>query len=129
MMMNSSGASGSWPWLIVVIKVFTAFTDCIIGSIGSRMVLFNIALHHSTIAPMAIKPLWCDGTITRLNYSSEAHSMGRVNVYLPDELEKRLKDYVYKKTGSFRGQSEIAVEAIKEYLERHEPELEKSKNP
>lgn len=55
--------------------------------------------------------------------------MGRVNVYLPDELEKRLKDYVYKKTGSFRGQSEIAVEAIKEYLERHEPELEKSENP
>jgi len=55
--------------------------------------------------------------------------MGRVNVYLPDELEKRLKDYVYKKTGSFRGQSEIAVEAIKEYLEKHEQELEKSGNP
>ena len=55
--------------------------------------------------------------------------MGRVNVYLPDELEKRLKDFVYKKTGSFRGQSEIAVEAIKEYLEKHEQELEKSGNP
>ncbi|MDD4162353.1 MAG: ribbon-helix-helix domain-containing protein [Methanothrix sp.] len=55
--------------------------------------------------------------------------MGRVNVYLPDELEKRLKDFVYKKTGSFRGQSEIAVEAIKEYLENHEHELEKSENP
>ncbi len=55
--------------------------------------------------------------------------MGRVNVYLPDELEKRLKDFVYKKTGSFRGQSEIAVEAIREYLENHEHELEKSENP
>jgi metal-responsive CopG/Arc/MetJ family transcriptional regulator len=55
--------------------------------------------------------------------------MGRVNVYLPDDLEKRLKDFVYKKTGSFRGQSEIAVEAIKEYLENHEHELEKSGNP
>ncbi|MCK9440244.1 MAG: ribbon-helix-helix domain-containing protein [Methanothrix sp.] len=55
--------------------------------------------------------------------------MGRVNVYLPDDLEKRLKDFVYKKTGSFRGQSEIAVEAIKEYLEKHEQELEKSGNP
>ncbi len=55
--------------------------------------------------------------------------MGRINVYLPDELEKRLKDFVYKKTGSFRGQSEIAVEAIREYLENHEHELEKSENP
>jgi len=55
--------------------------------------------------------------------------MGRVNVYLPDELEKRLKDFVYKKTGSFRGQSGIAVNAIEEYLDKHEPELEKSGNP
>mgnify|MGYP000846373809 CR=1 FL=1 len=55
--------------------------------------------------------------------------MGRVNVYIPDELERRLKDFVYKKTGSFRGQSGIAAEAIKEYLEKHEPELEKSENP
>ncbi len=54
--------------------------------------------------------------------------MGRINVYLPDELEKRLKDFVYKKTGSFRGQSEIAVEAIREYLEKHESELEKNEN-
>lgn len=50
-------------------------------------------------------------------------------MYLPDELEKRLKDFVYKKTGSFRGQSEIAVEAIREYLENHEHEIEKSENP
>ena len=55
--------------------------------------------------------------------------MGRIGIYLPDALEKRLKDFVYKKTGSFRGQSEIAVEAIKEYLEKHEQELEKSGNP
>ena len=55
--------------------------------------------------------------------------MGRLGIYLPDEVEKRLKDYVYKKTGSFRGQSHIAVEAIKEYLDRHEHELEESENP
>jgi len=55
--------------------------------------------------------------------------MGRVNVYLPDTLEKRLKDFVYKKTGSFRGQSGIAVDAIEEYLDKHEQELEKSGNP
>ena len=56
-------------------------------------------------------------------------SMGRLGIYLPDDVEKRLKDYVYKKTGQFRGQSEVAVEAIKEYLDRHEAELEKSENP
>ena len=55
--------------------------------------------------------------------------MGRLGIYLPDDVEKRLKDYVYKKTGQFRGQSEVAVEAIKEYLDRHENELEKSENP
>jgi len=55
--------------------------------------------------------------------------MGRVNVYLPDELEKSLKEFVFRKTGSFRGQSEIAVEAIREYLENHKDELEKSENP
>ena len=48
--------------------------------------------------------------------------MARVGVYLPDDVEKRLKDYVYKKTGSFRGQSEIAAKAIVEYLDHHEKE-------
>ncbi len=55
--------------------------------------------------------------------------MGRLGIYLPDDVEKRLKDYVYKKTGQFRGQSDVAVEAIKEYLDKHEQELEKSGNP
>jgi len=55
--------------------------------------------------------------------------MGRLGIYLPDDVEKRLKDYVYKKTGQFRGQSEVAVEAIKESLDRHEQELEKRENP
>jgi len=44
--------------------------------------------------------------------------MGRVNVYLPDELEKSLKEFVFRKRGLFVGQSEIAVEAIREYLEK-----------
>jgi hypothetical protein len=55
--------------------------------------------------------------------------MGRLGIYLPDDVEKRLKDYVYTKTGQFRGQSEVAVEAIKEYLDRHEAELEKKREP
>jgi len=55
--------------------------------------------------------------------------MGRIGIYLPDDVEKRLKDFVYKKTGSFRGQSEIAVAAIIEYLDKHEKELEESQNP
>jgi len=50
--------------------------------------------------------------------------MARIGIYLPDETEKRLKDYVYKKTGSFRGQSETVVNAIVEYLDSHESELE-----
>jgi len=55
--------------------------------------------------------------------------MGRIGIYLPDEVEKRLKDFVYKKTGSFRGQSEIAVEAIKEYLDKHEQESREKRKP
>jgi len=46
--------------------------------------------------------------------------MGRIGVYLSDEIEKRLKDYSYKKTGSFRGLSTIAAIAIEEYLSEHE---------
>jgi len=60
---------------------------------------------------------------------SNEKDMGRLGIYLPDDVEKRLKDYVYKKTGQFRGQSDVAVEAIKEYLDKHEQELEKSGNP
>ena len=48
--------------------------------------------------------------------------MGRVGVYLNDEIEKRLKDYSYKKTGSFRGLSTVAAIAIEEYLNKHEKE-------
>ena len=46
--------------------------------------------------------------------------MARIGIYLPDDLAKRFKDHVYKKTGSFKGQSEIARQAIEEYLEKHE---------
>jgi hypothetical protein len=37
--------------------------------------------------------------------------------------------FILHRRGHFRGQSEVAVEAIKEYLDRNEPELEKSENP
>lgn len=50
-------------------------------------------------------------------------AMARLGVYLSDELDKRFKEFVFKKTGSFRGQSKFAVKAIEEYLERHESEL------
>ncbi len=49
--------------------------------------------------------------------------MGRIGVYLSDELESRLKEFTLKKTGSLRKQSEIASEAIEEYLERHAKEV------
>ena len=49
--------------------------------------------------------------------------MARVGIYLDDAIEKRLKDFAYKKTGTFRGQSEIVVKAIIEYLDRHENEV------
>jgi hypothetical protein len=52
--------------------------------------------------------------------------MGRIGVYLNDEIEKRLKDYSYKKTGSFRGLSTIAAIAIEEYLIKHEKEVGES---
>jgi metal-responsive CopG/Arc/MetJ family transcriptional regulator len=55
--------------------------------------------------------------------------MGRVGLYLEDELEHRLKEYAFKKMGSFRGQSEIIRLAIKEYLEKHENEVVEQGNP
>lgn len=53
--------------------------------------------------------------------------MARVGVYLNDDLEKRLKDYTYRRTGTFRGMSVVASLAIEEYLDRHEKEIEISK--
>ncbi len=35
----------------------------------------------------------------------------------------------FMKPVGWPGQSEVAVEAIKEYLDRHEAELEKNENP
>lgn len=51
--------------------------------------------------------------------------MKKIGVYLPEDLNYRLKTYVLKKNRMFgKGQSEVVAEAIREYLDRHEPELE-----
>lgn len=55
--------------------------------------------------------------------------MGRVGLYLEDDLEDRLKEFAFRKTGSFRGQSEIIRLAIREYLEKHENEVAEQGNP
>lgn len=48
---------------------------------------------------------------------------------MEDDLEDRLKEFAFKKTGSFRAQSEIIRLAIKEYLEKHENECAEQGNP
>lgn len=48
--------------------------------------------------------------------------MKRVGTLITDELDRRLKAYVIRKTGSLHGQGEIIAKAIEEYLDRHEPE-------
>lgn len=48
----------------------------------------------------------------------------RVNAFLSEKTDKRLRDFVYKKTGSFRGLSEEVEKAIEEYLDRHENDVQ-----
>lgn len=55
--------------------------------------------------------------------------MPRVGFNLSDETARRLREFALKKTGSMKGLSIIGEEAFREYLERHESELEKSENP
>lgn len=49
--------------------------------------------------------------------------MKRIGVYLPDDLDARLKMYTIKKTGKLHGLSDIVRNAIEEYLDRHELEI------
>ena len=55
-------------------------------------------------------------------------SMPRVGFNLTEETAQRLRQFAVKKTGSMKGLSQIGEEAFKEYLERHENEIEKSEN-
>ena len=50
--------------------------------------------------------------------------MARISVILPDELEERLRTYLYKTYGwKHKGkQSEIIAEALKKYLDELEGE-------
>jgi hypothetical protein len=43
--------------------------------------------------------------------------MGRIGIYLPDDIELRLKEYVLATTGSLQGQSKVAAEAIERFLD------------
>jgi len=54
--------------------------------------------------------------------------MGRIGIYLEDDLEKRLKEYAFKTSGNFRSQSDIVAKAVKEYLDNHEQEMDKQGN-
>jgi len=55
--------------------------------------------------------------------------MPRVGFNLSDETAQRIRQFAVKKTGSMKGLSQIGEEALREYLEKHEAELEKSENP
>jgi len=48
--------------------------------------------------------------------------MGRIGVYLEDDLEAQLKNYALRTTGNFRSQSDIVAKAVKEYLEKYDVE-------
>ncbi len=43
--------------------------------------------------------------------------MPKIGINLSDETAKRLKEYALKKTGTLRGQSEVAEAIIKGYLD------------
>ncbi|MGA9100263.1 MAG: hypothetical protein WB392_15175 [Methanotrichaceae archaeon] len=45
--------------------------------------------------------------------------MGRIGVYLSDDLEAKLKEYALKTTGKSNKTSDVAAKAIEEYLARH----------
>jgi len=48
--------------------------------------------------------------------------MGRLNVYLSDETEKRLRDYIRKFHGGHRAISIVVEQAINELVDRKETE-------
>lgn len=53
--------------------------------------------------------------------------MPRVGFNLTEDTARRLREFALRKTGSMKGLSEVGEEAIREYLERHEKELELGK--
>lgn len=55
--------------------------------------------------------------------------MPRVGFNLTEETAQRIRQFAVKKTGSMKGLSQIGEEAFREYLAKHENELEKSGNP
>ena len=48
--------------------------------------------------------------------------MGRLNVYLSDDTERRLRGYLKKKHGSHRALSMVVEQAINEHVGRNEGE-------
>ena len=46
--------------------------------------------------------------------------MGRLNVYLSDDTERRLRDYLKKTHGNHRALSMVVEQAINEHVDRNE---------
>ncbi len=53
--------------------------------------------------------------------------MPRVGFNLSDDTARRVREFALKKTGSMKGLSIVGEEALKEYLDRHENELNSGK--
>ena len=49
-----------------------------------------------------------------------SEDMGRLNVYLSDDTERRLRDYLKKTHGSHRALSMVVEQAINEHVDRNE---------
>ncbi len=64
-----------------------------------------------------------------IQWNANGYPMPRVGFNLTEKTAKRIRQFAVKKTGSMKGLSQIGEEAIIEYLEKHEAELEKSENP
>jgi len=57
-------------------------------------------------------------------YESRREVMGQINVNLPEELERKLREIAAKKFGLKKGfLSKAVVEAIREWVERNEGQV------
>jgi len=54
--------------------------------------------------------------------------MPKIGVDIEEATARRLREYLVKKTGTLRGQSKLVEQAIIEYLNNHEHELNEQGN-
>lgn len=56
--------------------------------------------------------------------------MGRINLILPDDFEKKFRDTVYQKHGLKRGNiTESIIEALKDWIKKNEKEKRGGSRP